>query len=96
MVLWRPYNAEQKEPPEVLYRKKVFLKIYQNSQENTCAEVSSLIKLKAWGNFMKKDTLAQVLSCECWEIFKNTFLTEHLRTASSWVLGNVTMNLGLP
>ena len=29
--------------------KNVFLKILQNSQENTCARVSFLIKLKAWG-----------------------------------------------
>ena len=29
--------------------KKVFLKISQNSQENTCARVSFLIKLLAWG-----------------------------------------------
>ena len=27
----------------------------------------------------KKETLAQVFSCEFWEIFKNTFFTEHLR-----------------
>ena len=33
-------------------------------------------------NFIKKDTLAQVFSCKFWEIFKNTFLTEHLR----WLL----------
>ena len=36
--------------------KKVFLKIYQNSQENTCATVSFIIKLKA---FIKKEILAQ-------------------------------------
>ena len=28
--------------------KKVFLEISQNSQENTCARVSFLIKLQAW------------------------------------------------
>ena len=28
--------------------KKVFLEISQNSQENTCARVSILIKLQAW------------------------------------------------
>ena len=39
-------------------RKKVFLKILQNSQENTCAKVSFLIKLQA--NLIKKETLAQV------------------------------------
>ena len=28
---------------------------------------------------IKKETLAQVFSCEFCEIFKNTFLTEHFR-----------------
>ena len=32
---------------------------------------------------MKKDTLAQVLSCEFCKIVKKTFLTEHLRTTAS-------------
>ena len=50
--------------------KRVFLEISQNSQENTCARVSFLIKLK---KFIKKETLAQVLSCEFCEISKNTF-----------------------
>ena len=39
---------------------KVFLEISQNSQENTC-------------NLIKKETLAQVFSCEFWEISKNAF-----------------------
>ena len=29
-------------------------------------------------NFVKKETLAQVFSCEFYEISKNTFFTEHL------------------
>ena len=33
-------------------------------------------------NFIKKETLAQVFSCEIYEISKNTFSTEHLMTAS--------------
>ena len=37
-------------------------------------------------NFIKKETLAQVFSCEFWEISKNTFFTEHLQvTASTYV-----------
>ena len=32
--------------PEVFCKKKLFLKISQNSQENTCARVSFLIKLQ--------------------------------------------------
>ena len=53
--------------------KKVLLEISQNSQENTCARVS-LIYLQAWvGNFIKKEILVQVFSCEFCEISKNTF-----------------------
>ena len=34
-------------------------------------------------NFIKKDTLAQVFSCELCEISKKIFFTEHLRTTAS-------------
>ena len=44
--------------------KKVFLEMSQNSQENTCARVSFLIKLQA---------LRPVFSNEFCEISKNTF-----------------------
>ena len=30
-------------------------------------------------NFIKKETLAQLFSCEFYEISKNTFFTEHLK-----------------
>ena len=43
-------------------RKKVFLEISEIWQENTCAS-----------NFIKKETLKQVFSCEFCEISKNTF-----------------------
>ena len=49
--------------------KKLFLEISQNSQENTCARASFLIKF----SFIKKETLVQVFSCEFCEISKNTF-----------------------
>ena len=32
--------------------------------------------------FIKKETLAQVISSEFCEIFKNTFFTEHLRATA--------------
>ena len=63
---------------------KVFLKISQNPQENTRVRVSFLIKLLASAclhqassirhvcNFIKKQILAQVFSCEFCEISKNT------------------------
>ena len=48
-----------------------------------------LVKLQAYrfkisvDSFIKKETLAQVFSCEFSEIFKNTFSTDHLRTIAS-------------
>ena len=65
------FSYLQKQPLDVFIKIDV-LKILQNSQENTCARVSFLIKLQAC-NFIKKETLAQVFSCEFCEIFKNTF-----------------------
>ena len=53
----------------VLY-KKVFLKLLQDSQENTCVSVSAC-------NFIIKETLAQVFSYEFCKILKNIFFTEH-------------------
>ena len=59
----------------------MFLEISQNSQGNTCARVSSLIKLQASAcNFIKKETLAHVVS---FEFSKNTFFIEHNRATAS-------------
>ena len=52
----------------------MFLEISQNSQENIRARVSFLIKLQvSASNFIKKETLADMFSCEFCEIRKNTF-----------------------
>ena len=58
-----------------------------HSQENTCARVSFLIKLQAEAcNFIKKETLAHVFSCEFCEIFKNTSFAEYLRWLLLYIL----------
>ena len=54
--------------------KKVLLEISQNSQENTCTgdffnEVADIRS----ATLLKKETLAQVFSCEFCEISKNAF-----------------------
>ena len=54
-------------------RSKVFLKILQKSQENTCVGVSYLVKLQSTCNFIKKETPTQVLPCEFCKIFMNNF-----------------------
>ena len=50
----------------------MFLEISKNSQENICARVSFLIKLQAL-QLYSKETLAQVFSCDFFEISKNIF-----------------------
>ena len=72
--------------------KKAFLKILQNSQENTFTKVSFLIKLQAKAktyNFIKKDTLAVVFYDELCGIIKNTFFIEYLR----WFLLTLTSSI---
>ena len=49
---------------------------------NTVALDSTQKQLEAC-NFIKKETLAQVFSCEFCEIYKNTFFTGHLRATAS-------------
>ena len=64
--------------------KKVFLEISQNSQENTCAKDSFLI-MDSFLIFtglipailLKKESLAQVFSCEFCGGSKKPFLKEH-------------------
>ena len=68
--------------------KKAVLEISQNSQEKSSTRVFFLNKVARLQpcNFIKKETLAQVLSCEFCEIFKNTFSTEHLQTTASIII----------
>ena len=49
--------------------KNLFADIFENSQKSTCARDSG--------------TLAQVFSCEFYEISKNTFFIEHLQENAS-------------
>ena len=56
----------------VLYIKKVFLKILQYSQENTCV-----------GIFFFRKTLTHVFSCENYKFFKKAYFKEDLQTAAS-------------
>lgn len=51
----------------------MFLKNFQNSLENTCAETFLLIKLQASAhNLIKKETPAQIFFCEFCKIFQHT------------------------
>ena len=72
---------EQKQSPRGILQKMVSWKILQNLQENSFARVS-LLK-----NFIKKETLTQVFSCELYEIFKTPFPKEPLQ----WLLLNVVL-----
>ena len=61
--------------------KKVFLKFSQNSQENTCAGVSFLIKLQALGlQLYQKGDSGKVVFCK---ILKNTFFYRTTLVAAS-------------
>ena len=60
----------------MFYEKKVSLKISQNSQENTFARPATLLQ----------EGLAQLFSCEFYEIFENIIFTEHLWTTAFVVL----------
>ena len=56
--------------------KKMFLKISQNSQENTCVGICYSPNAC---NFIKRETSTQVFSWEFCETFKNIFFIKHRR-----------------
>ena len=62
------------------FSKQLFLKTEQYSQENTCVGISLFGKVAGLQscNFVKKETLAQMFSCEFCKISKNTFFKEHV------------------
>ena len=67
--------------------KKVFLEISQNSQESTCTRDSFLIKLQAWPAILfKKESLAQVFSCEFCEISHKTLFYRTAQVATSKII----------
>ena len=80
---WFIFSRLSRSSHQVCSVRKGFLEILQNSQENTCARVSFLIKLQAACNFIKKETLPQVFSCEFCEMFKNNFFIENLGVTAS-------------
>ena len=59
--------------PEVFYKKGV-LRYFTKFTGKHLYQSPFLIKLPEACNFIKKDTLAQVFSCEFSEISKNSFL----------------------
>ena len=58
----------------------MFLKISQNSLENTCVLFFNKV---AGTTFTKKETLAQVFTSEFSEIFMNNSFTEHIQETAS-------------
>ena len=69
----------QNQPPEEFCKKGV-IRNFTKFTENTCTIVSFFAEAC---NFIKKETLAQVFSCEFCDISKNTFFTEHIWATAS-------------
>ena len=108
-LIWALHRSSR---PKVFCKMGV-LRNFTNSQENICVRVSFLVKLQAFGvvlapllltlnidacNFIKKDTLAQVSSCEFCEISKSTFLHRTPLVAASdfsvsWIFVSWKLNL---
>ena len=69
--------------PTKHFKKRVLLEISQNSQENTCARVSFLIKLQAWpATLLKKRPWHRCFPVTFAKFLGAPFFKEHLR----WLL----------
>ena len=71
--------------PEVFYKKGVLRNFIKFTGKHLCRS-PFLIKLPEACDFIRKETLAQVFSCEFSEISKNSFLYRTpLVAASEWI-----------
>ena len=68
---------DQKQPSQRCSIKKCVLKSFAKFTGKRLCQSLFLTKAESF-NFIKKETLAQMLSCEYCEFFKNTFFTEYL------------------
>ena len=70
------------EKRQVFYKKVIFINFSKFTRTKTVS-VSFLINLPEACNFIiKNKALAQVLSCEFCEIFRNTYFVKHLQTTA--------------
>ena len=74
---------EQKQPPEVFCKKGILRNFAKLTGKNLCQSLSFNNVAGEACNFIKKETLVQLFSCEFCDISKNTFFTEHLRKTDS-------------
>ena len=73
---------KQKQPPEVFYKKSVLRDFTKFTGKHLCQSLSFNKVAGLSSATLLKKRLAQVFSCEFYEIFKNNFFTEHFWTAS--------------
>ena len=77
-------NLFQKQSPDIFCKKGVL----RNFTKFTGKHLYQSLQPKAF-NFIKKETLAQMFSCEFCEIFKNTFFAKCLQTTASISLWSI-------
>ena len=70
----------QKQSPELFYKEGIHKNSAKFTRKHLCQ--SLFFERPETCNFIEKESLTQVFSCEFWEIFKNTYFEEHLRTAA--------------
>ena len=76
------YCNIKKQPPEVFY-KNILKNLVKFTGKCLCQSLFFHKVASQACNFIKKEILVPVFSCEFCEIFKNTFFTEHLRASAS-------------
>ena len=82
----QPFSSDAEALARRCSEKKVFLNISQNSQKKPCASLFFLTQScrpQRGATLLKKETLAQLLSCEFCETFQNTFFNRTRPMAAS-------------
>ena len=88
---WRKYQKQplQKQPPEMFCKKGVLRNFSKFTRKHLCQKLFfNKVPIVRHATLLTKEALAQLFSCEFFEISKKTFFTEHLRTTATtiWIL----------
>ena len=77
------YYEDRSSRPEVFCKKDILRNLVKFTGKHLCQSLFFYEVAGGARNFIKKETLAQVFSCEFWKYSNNTFFTEHLWATAS-------------
>ena len=89
MLFWSVFSRIRTEYEKIQSISPYSAEMWENADQNN-SEYGYFLRNESCRpktcNFNKKEALTQMLSCEFWKTFKNTFFTKHFQATASVML----------